>query len=640
LCDDSFEEHVLPYSPENTGLHLHGLNSCSKDFHTQPPDAVDDFAREWGFIVTRSTVLESIPAVKDFTEEIGRAGSWNGEPLEGFVVRTQVTDPPTKGKVSPAQSPYAPGTDFFFKIKFDEPYMMYRDWRELTKALLSQKGPLNSGRLSKKRMQRPESQVYVKWVIQEIKRDRKQFDGYLANHGIVATRERFQAWFSTQQGNHELELAEAAPEGSGLDDRSKREFGKTIIFPVAVPGCGKTTVAVALAHLYGFGHVQSDNIQQGKKAGPNFIKNVINLLDKHDVVIADKYAFPATTHLRFFSVLKYRNNHLKQHRQALHEAIVNFFPPVRLLALNWSLNQPLATIHRICGDRIAARGQNHQNLLADTSLLRAHEDVVWQFLKNTEDLADSEADVVIEMDVDDTPDQALSRAIDACVDVLGVSRPSEEEFSEALEIGLGYKPELGKVTNKNKMSEQEKPEKTKGPRYYALLPEIDLNELLSKQLTQESAPASASAFFDDLVHKKRVATRPHITLVHSKSITDEKDVWDATSALACRESQPRFSFRISHLLWNDRVMALVVDNVAISLEVPDNEAAGAEWLLHLPEYAKERLHITVGTREEAVNPFEAKALVQQWKQQNTTGIEAWPLSGHVFAEGRVRGMFS
>ena len=80
-----YEEHVLPYGPDKTVLHLHGLNSCMKEFETQkqPQDFVDAFAQEWGFILTQIIVLNSIPEVKAFTEEIGRTGSWNGELLEG-----------------------------------------------------------------------------------------------------------------------------------------------------------------------------------------------------------------------------------------------------------------------------------------------------------------------------------------------------------------------------------------------------------------------------------------------------------------------------------------------------------------------------------------------------------------------------
>ena len=51
---------------------------------------------------------------------------------------------------------------------------------------------------------------------------------------------------------------------------------------------GKTAVAVALAHIFGFGHTQSDDVQ-AKKPAPAFIRNVTKLLEKKDVVIADKF---------------------------------------------------------------------------------------------------------------------------------------------------------------------------------------------------------------------------------------------------------------------------------------------------------------------------------------------------------------
>lgn len=51
---------------------------------------------------------------------------------------------------------------------------------------------------------------------------------------------------------------------------------------------GKTAVAVALSHLFGFGHTQSDDVK-AKKPAPIFLRNVSNLLKTHDVVIADKY---------------------------------------------------------------------------------------------------------------------------------------------------------------------------------------------------------------------------------------------------------------------------------------------------------------------------------------------------------------
>ena len=50
---------------------------------------------------------------------------------------------------------------------------------------------------------------------------------------------------------------------------------------------------MALAHIFGFGHTQSDDVDVKKKKAraPVFIKNVVDLLHKHNVVIADKYIF-------------------------------------------------------------------------------------------------------------------------------------------------------------------------------------------------------------------------------------------------------------------------------------------------------------------------------------------------------------
>lgn len=175
-------------------------------------------------------VLQSIPEVKAFTEEIGRSGKWNGEALEGFVVRTHATKGLTKDRR--VISPYAAGSSFF-KVKFDEPYMMYRDWREVTKTLLLKGGDIK--KLPKSKLRREETKVYVNWVVEEIKRDRSQFDEFQKGRGIIATRERFLKWMQSHDGQSARNLAkEEAPQGG-----DEKKFGKTIIVPVAIPGVGR-----------------------------------------------------------------------------------------------------------------------------------------------------------------------------------------------------------------------------------------------------------------------------------------------------------------------------------------------------------------------------------------------------------------
>ena len=221
---------MLAYPREKSGLHLHGINETHKDFRTLPASIVDAFADEWGFMKTPTLVLKSIPEVKQFTDEIAKTGTWKGEPLEGFVVRTHIVPPKHDSTSRDRAPPYPAGSSFFFKVKFDEPYMMYRDWREITKILLSAKGSLDDAKIPKSKLKRKETQLYIKWIKEEIRQNRGAFSEFSKGKGIIATRERFLEWLGCNQGKDASEELESSqPDG----------FGKTIILPVAIPGCGK-----------------------------------------------------------------------------------------------------------------------------------------------------------------------------------------------------------------------------------------------------------------------------------------------------------------------------------------------------------------------------------------------------------------
>jgi tRNA ligase len=123
----------------------------------------------------------------------------------------------------------------------------------------------------------------------------KLFSGYQHSHGIIASRQEFLTWMASPEGQSRLakEKGERSRSLSPVQRSVASSKTKTIIVPVAIPGCGKTSVAIALAHLFGFGHTQSDDvITKGKKtkAAPIFESNVRDLLQGNgfDVVIADK----------------------------------------------------------------------------------------------------------------------------------------------------------------------------------------------------------------------------------------------------------------------------------------------------------------------------------------------------------------
>ena len=132
-------------------------------------------------------------------------GIWNREAIEGFVVRTHLVDYPSWLVDYPSwdATPYKPGSTHFFKVKFDEPYMMYRDWREITKKLLSTKGPIDHVSTPKNKMKRSETKVYVRCL----------------------------DWLASEEGKEGIKTVE---EG---ETKGVKTFGETIIVPVAIPGC-------------------------------------------------------------------------------------------------------------------------------------------------------------------------------------------------------------------------------------------------------------------------------------------------------------------------------------------------------------------------------------------------------------------
>ena len=163
--------------------------------------------------------------------------------IEGFVVRCTVAD--TTG---PGKPPYKPGSPFFFKVKFDEPYLLYRQWREITRVmlpLLDKPNPDVEANVWKKvraKIKRPEVALYADWTAEEIRKNPTLFKDY--DRGVVRVREAFlewtkgegaRRWASAKAGNYTLRSG-----GSNKPSFDKSGMKKKyILVPVAVPGCGE-----------------------------------------------------------------------------------------------------------------------------------------------------------------------------------------------------------------------------------------------------------------------------------------------------------------------------------------------------------------------------------------------------------------
>jgi tRNA ligase len=284
-------------------------------------------------------------------------------------------------------------------------------------------------------------------------------------------------------------------------------------------------------------------------------------------------------------------------------------------------------IHRICADRILERGANHQTLHGDTTT-NLHEEVVWKFLRETESLNDGEADATIEMSIGEDLEDSLARAIDGIVRVLGLPRPDAERVGAALAKARGSKPVL-----KDAKPEAKEPAT---PRYFGLLAEVDLVDLLDGHITRQEN--SLREFWDSLKVSGRVARRPHVTIVHSKQLPEKITLWERCAALQAVSTPPLFRARLGHVVANERIVAVTVEDLSVDNPEEDEGQEGSSFVSQLDPGLRRRLHITVGTGDASVPAVEAGALVESFRK-GEKGLVSIPLE-EVSVKGRIEGLFS
>jgi tRNA ligase len=235
--------------------------------------------------------------VKEFTDDVRTQGSlYNGNPVEGFVVRGKLQD----------------GRRHFFKVKYDDPYLMYREWREITKKILSG---------NPYKIKYPESKGYVEWVNKAIVDRPQLFSEYMHNRGIIKVRDIFLSETSGTGPQLESTLVE------GMDKLSIKE-PKIVLLPVATIGSGKTVFGGVCKRLFNAAHIQNDNITRRRnKNNPYhpFTEAVLEALKTNDIVYAD------------------RNNHLRFLRKDVTYAVKSVYPAAKVIALNWNVTRGNAT---------------------------------------------------------------------------------------------------------------------------------------------------------------------------------------------------------------------------------------------------------------------------------------------------------
>ncbi|KAK3078083.1 hypothetical protein LTS18_008489, partial [Coniosporium uncinatum] len=521
LCDDAFEEHVLAYNPETAGLYLHGINLNLPEFVTYPGHLVDRFAADWGFKKTMYVMEDDIGQVKRFLDKIAETGAYKGRETEGFVIRCQAKD-----------SEGALYEDWFFKYKFDEPYLMYRQWRECTKAVIA-------GREPKIKKHKKVTEEYLLYARKRFHQNASLMKAYNQNHGIIKLRDDF--------------LAERGMKGSDIirQEIENGEHGSdvtkdVVLLPVATIGCGKTTVALALVKLFGWAHVQNDNIQ-GKGGRPaRFAQACTTAMAAHPVLIAD------------------RNNHQKREREQIIGDISKVIPNAKFVALQYVHDRSnYDQIRKATQNRVLSRGDNHQTIQAGSKDPQEIIGIMEGFLDrfqpvDVEKPPDDAFDVVIDLDVTSDSRENLETVIEKLnqeYPKLFGKMPTGDDLDNAIEAALNdYKPDikhdLGRGGNQNRNQQRQgrnqqdqnwrqqsgntngQPAAPKQPKleFFAVrLAPPRINAILDA-LFRDSDPETAH-FYRQLQQSRRVQSEFHVTLIHKASATHHPQVWEQLTNL-------------------------------------------------------------------------------------------------------------
>ncbi|KAF4448218.1 hypothetical protein F53441_8379 [Fusarium austroafricanum] len=579
LCDDEFEEHILAYTPDKAGLYLHGMNLNLPEFATYPSRFVQEFADEWAFKKTGLITMDNIHHVKSFLEAVAETGAHDGRDVEGFVIRCKMTH-------DPSSQPYR---DWFFKYKFEEPYLMYRQWRECTKALIAGKQP-------KFKKHTKITEEYLLYARRRLAADPKLGKEYNNNHGIIALRDDFLNFKN-------LKGAEAANMGE-LDPLVMTEVTRDVILcPIATIGCGKTTLAIGLTHLFGWGHIQNDNIS-GKGRPPRFTKMVLDELKDHPAVIAD------------------RNNAQRHERKQIITDVKLQHSTAKLVCLNFKHDEEsIDEIRRVTQERIVARGDNHQTIHAATDqkkFIGVMEGFINRFEAcNPHTRPDDGFDAVIDLDPTAGSRQNLETVVTQLHKVfpnLINEVPSAEALDTAIDFALGHKPEFrhdipDRGRKNNQQQQQPKAEKPRKLEYMSVAVSTqEVNNVLDKAF--KSTPPSTSRLYTQLKQTRRVQPKFHVTLLHRAAGKAHPELWQRYTALQ-KEAEVagnpegkvgECDVMLERVVFDDRIMAIVV-------RLADQDD---QW-----HCVNRVAHITVGTRDDSVKPKESNDLLAKWLEVGT-----------------------
>ncbi|SCU89203.1 LAFA_0E16666g1_1 [Lachancea sp. 'fantastica'] len=601
-CDDSFEEHILEYTKDAAGLYLHGINQNQRVFKTLPIREVTKFADRYGFNKIEHFTHHDFSSLRKFLEQCAAAGTFHGKEIEGFVIRCKTTDE----------------RDYFFKYKFEEPYLMYRQWREATKRYIE-----TNSRVFGFKKHRFITNKYLDFVIPLLDADPSLRDNYMKDFGIIKLRKMFLLDYGLS-GVEILnsEKVKYLEEQNAINYQLVDEKTKFLLIPVATIGCGKTTTALTLSNLYpeSWGHVQNDDITGRDKS--LLMKKSLELLSQEKVkaVIVD------------------RNNHQFRERKQLFEWYADLkekYMPydsnVKIIALSFYPYEDMEATTQLTIQRVLARGDRHQSIKVATDGEKKVLGIMKGFLKRYQPVIadrspDSMFDDIITLNVRETDSSLLNvrkilTVLHEKYPILIPEIPGTELIQSAFKKSLYYEPKITKVVGGGNKAGKDSL-KFKPIYFAAQLPDpgafvkFICERCFERQDFMDTSPLRKS--LKDFVLPELHATLSHIS--GKKGSKKQHDLWCEYNKRYSKDlvkselpptkrtvikTKDKVKFKVKKLLWDDKIVTALIE-VAEECVLDGDSGTTVPHLGCANDYA----HITLALLQPGVKPFYSNTLCQ------------------------------
>jgi tRNA ligase len=298
------------------------------------------------------------------------------------------------------------------------------------------------------------------------------------------------------------------------------------------------------------------------------------------------------------------NNHDREKRIDLAKIIRDDYPDAYLLALYFRLDDTEEQFRLSC-QRILQRGENHQTLTPSKADYRQ---VIRMFQRQFDapdprEPGDRALNRILELDPRDPVEKNLKLVLEIICPLMKLPMPDDAVIQQAVQevcscvvdITVDATPPPPPPDQTNTPTNTQP--KQGMPVYYGVM--LDRTSIIEQLQTYfKQHPSQAGTFFNQLVEQQRIRPEPHVTLMHiaeRKRHPQGKKLWRlySKSMASAERKDTVVQLRVTHIVWNSKIMALRVDIVQ-----PD-------WVESLNKYP----HVTIGIADDRVKPSQANDLL-------------------------------